>query len=362
MGIALANDADKKIDKLISKKTVQSIYKSAQEEVVNCAPIKFVDDVQRLVVEVAAVISEVAVSDKFADDNYQAAIKYLCKKILKENALLSDFESYKSNVDADRKKPIEEIDSEGIIYYGANLYNALINMLVEKFKITSLKSICITAEINLSKKAKQDKKAEKQEKKIEKQDKKAEKQEKKVEKQEKKVEEVEQPKKQEKKVEEPKKQEKKVEEVEQPKKSNSKDKARAVYVDEGVGILTVELLRGDGWYEKGFSKKDFFQCVIEINFAGNGKYDLKGALINVNSLKIKNVEIHQLIKGDVISVGPGRNDLDIEIDRQGLRKFLEEANCDNVNRLSTEVGLSVTATVKSGPKAKKLPCDLSCVF
>ena len=350
MGVALVNDADKKVDKLFAKKAVQSVYKDAQDDVVKCMPIKFVDDVKQLVVEVALVISEVAVSDKFTDDNYQSAIKYICKKLLKENALLNDIETYISNVDADREKPAEEIDCEGIIYYGADLYNAMINMLAEKFQITSLQSICITAKIDASKKAKLEKKAQKQEKKAEKQDKK--------------VEAVEQPKKQEKKVEvveESKKQEKKVEAVEQ-KKTNSKDKARAVYVDEGVGTLTVELMRGDGWYEKGLSKKDFFQCVVEINFEGNGKYDLKGALIIVNSLKVKNVEIHELIKDDVISVGPGRNDLDIEIDRQGLRKFLEEANCDNVNRLSTEVSLLITATVKSGPKAKKLPCDVSCAF
>ena len=344
MSVDLVKDADKKVGKLVSKKAIQSVYKNAQDDVVKCMPIKFVDDLNRLVVEVALMISEVADSEKFADDDFPSAIKYLCKKLLKEKALLSDFESYVSNVDADREKSLEEIDGEGIIYGGANLYNSLIDLLAQKLQIASLTEIFITAQIDTSKKEKQEKKMEKKDKKTEA---------------------VEEPKKQDKNadaVEQPKKQDKKTEVVEQPKKTNSHDKARSVYVDEGVGTLAVELMRGDGWYEKGLAKKDFFQCVFEINFEGNGKYELKGAQIVIDSFKVKNTEIKELIRGDIIAVKPGRNDLDIEIDRQGLRKFLEESSCDNINRLSTELNLSVTATVKSGLKAKKLPCDVSCVF
>ena len=64
-----------------------------------------------------------------------------------------------------------------------------------------------------------------------------------------------------------------------------------------------------------------------------------------------------------MTVKRGSNELDIEMDRQGLLNFLATKNCDNVNRLPTEISVTVIATVKSGlTKTKKLPCDVSGIF
>ena len=121
-------------------------------------------------------------------------------------------------------------------------------------------------------------------------------------------------------------------------------------------------MRGDGWYERGLSRKDFFQCMINISFEGNGKYELKSAQLDVNSLKVNNREIKELIKNPVIVVRSGESELDIEMDKAGMRKFIQEECGDNINRFPTQVSLSVTAIVKSGGKTKKLPCDVSCTF
>ena len=82
---------------------------------------------------------------------------------------------------------------------------------------------------------------------------------------------------------------------------------------------------------------------------------------HATSFKVNNSEIQDLVKTPVIVVKSGESELDIEMEKSGMRKFLEECD-DNINRLSTHVKLSVTAMVKSGVKTKKLPCDLSCIF
>ncbi|MDE5755944.1 MAG: hypothetical protein K2I23_02515, partial [Clostridia bacterium] len=148
-----------------------------------------------------------------------------------------------------------------------------------------------------------------------------------------------------------------------PKSSSQNDKSKASFVDDAVGTFTAELMRGYGWYEKSLSRKDYFQCLLDVNFEGKGKFELKSSQVLINSLKVDNFEINKLIKSTVITVKPGRNDLDIEVDRQGMRAFLANKGSDNINRFPTQISVTVIAMVKSGlTKTKKLPCDITATF
>ena len=381
MGVALVKDADKKIAKLVAKKEVQSILKNVNDDVANFIPVKFVEDMRKLIVKVAQIMAEVSNAGKLADETYPTAIKFLCKDVLKNKNLAKEFEALELHEIASKSKSALEKVDEGPVAESIYKYHRLIGELVATFNIHALEGIIITSVIGSAVK---EKKAKKPEKKVEptpvkKQEVKSKVEPTPVKKQEVKSK-VEPAKKPEKTaaVEQPKKlqPEKKNEPIKakepavtptasalQPKKTvTTHDKAKAVYVDEAVGTLTVELSRGDGWYERGMARKDFFQCMININFEGNGKYDLKSAQVEVNSFKVNNTEIQKLVKTPVIVVKSGESDLDIEMDISRMRKFLNEVGGDNVNRLPTQVSLSVTAMVKSGVKTKKLPCDVSCVF
>ena len=382
MSISLRKDADKKIAKLVSKKDAQNILKSVNDAVANFIPDKYVASMQDLIVKVAQIISEVSDSGKLDKDNYPNAVKYLCKDVLKDKGLSKDFEALVINPAVSKGKE-DEVNEEAVaesIYK----YHRLIGELVTYYDIHALEGLVIREVIGSAIKAKKPKKQEKttEAEKPKKQEKNMETE--KPKKQEKTAE-VEQPKKQEKKPEapQPKKQEepkakqvadKKQEPVKVKetvvtstatvkKTSSSGDKAKAVYVDEAVGVLTVELTRGDGWYEVGgLSKKDFFQCMIKVGFEGNGKYDLKNAQIEVTAFKVDGHELQEAVKNSVIVVKPGESELDIEMEKSGMKKFLKEVGGDNINRLPTQVSLSITAMVKSGVKTKKLPCDVTCTF
>ena len=352
MGKVLVDDANNKVVQLLIKKPVQSNFKSVQDDVADCNAVKFMEDLQKFIVKVAQIVSEISVSHDFDDGDCKSAIKYLCKKVLKENDLYDDLEKFVSKTDASKIKHAEE--KEAVIGAGANMYNAMIYQLASHFDLPSLGNIYITAPIGSSKE--KSKKGAEEAEQPKKQDKHADK--------------AEEPKKQDKhaeKAEQSKKQDKHAEEPAQPKKAaptqapSHSAKSKASFVDDAVGTLTVEIMRGDGWYEKNLPRKDFFQCLLVINF--EGKYELKSSQVVVNSLKVDKCEIQDLVKNKDMVVKRGRNELNIEMDRQGMQNFLANKCCDNINRLPTEVSVTVIATVKSGlTKMKKLPCDVSCVF
>lgn len=354
MRIALVKDADKKVEKLVSKKDVQSILKNVNDAVADFVPDKFAEGLQSLIVKVAQIISEVAQSVKLDESSYPSAIKYLCKDVLKDKGQIKDFEA----LGIDKASKDSQMD-EGLMAESIYKYHRLIGALVDSCVLDALEGIIITAVIGSAKKANKSKKQEKsaEEELPKKQEKKAE---------------ATQAKKQEEpkaKKEPDKKQDpvKTKETVAAPTATQTKkavgDKSKAVYVDEAVGVLTVELTRGDGWYEVGgLSKKDFFQCMIKVGFEGNGKYELRNAQVEVNSFKVDNREIKESIKTSVLTVKPGESELNMEMEKSGMKKFLKEVDGDNINRLTTQVSLSITAIVKSGVKTKKLPCDVGCVF
>lgn len=336
MGLVVERNADSKVLENVYKRVVQSSYMSAQDAVAECYPIQFVDDMQKLVVKVALIVSEV-VSIKFTAGYYQAAINYLCKTILKDNGLYNDLNALGINVNANKNKhSIDDLDvNEKTIDRGVNQYNRLINQLVSRLSIPSLGKLRITAQKGSPQKVKD-------------------------------------------KVSsggKPAKPKPKNNAKAAPQKQPAKDKSRGYAATSGItlnpidpylyrptptptpapdntqpghsklddvmGILDLRLSIGKGWITKHKlirGKEKVFHCELDVRFCGKG---------NLTGKKPRKIIGILSKSGRAIDLKEGRNELELYA---GDSYF-------------PEVKITVTATVKTGFKeTKDLPCTVYAIF
>lgn len=328
MSIALVADANEIVGRLVFQKETQAYYKSVQERVEKGFVTAFVTDLQNLVVKVALIISEVAVSVKLKTGYYLTSIDYLCNKVLKDNDLHKGLRATKINENANKNKHTLEATADEInIGQCISQYNRLINQLIKKLEVPALNVLRITAQVgsvkNTSKSIANQPKANKATLvKI------------------KKVATV-KPKTSEIVVVKSNKNsstQKNIPNKEENKTVKKPDKS-AFTLNDAVGTLRAEILPGKGKITKHslFGKdKKVLDCILKVDY--DGKYDLKN------------------LKASIALATSGKEDVNIQLGNNNLELELQKYQFP-------ELRITVTATVKLGfMSSKELKCTVSRNF
>jgi hypothetical protein len=147
--INLVPGSDAKIKKLVFENSVRSYYYSACERYTNGYVNTFITDMQILITKLGIMVSEVSISKRKISYCYDS-INFLCREVLDNPSLINTFNSIGLNDKGnDGKHTIARnvtIDMDKCV----NAYNNLVNSIINKYKLHSLKDMIVRKNIQKS--------------------------------------------------------------------------------------------------------------------------------------------------------------------------------------------------------------------